>query len=383
MLGQLFGSIESFVLGLLAFIFVLTVVVFIHEMGHFLVARWCGVKVKAFSIGFGKELWSRTDAQGTRWRVALLPLGGYVKFQDDENGASMPSHEAIAGMTAEERAGSFHLKPVWQRAAVVAAGPIANFLLAIVIFAGMYMVMGVTKLEPRVGKVMPESPAMAAGFKDGDLVLSINGRVVEDFADLQHIVSTSPGRELAFEVERGRTLLTLKATPIVKEQDDKIAGKHTRAIVGIQGSGTTGKLTHTSVGPIEALRLGVVRTWNIGEATLAYISNVVTRRQSADQLGGPIRIAEASGQMARLGPEFLIQFVALISVSIGLLNLFPIPLLDGGHLLFYAVEAVRRKPLSPKAQDVGFRIGLALVLMLMVFATWNDLGILGRWFGLG
>jgi regulator of sigma E protease len=373
MLEQVYGLFGGGLTMIAAFVFVLTIVIFVHELGHFLVARWCGVTVKAFSIGFGKEIFAWTDRKGTRWRVAWLPLGGYVKFQDDDNGASMPSEAAIRAMTPEEREGSFHLKPVWKRAAVVAAGPIANFLLAIAIFAAMFMIIGVTTMEPRIAKVLADSPAATAGFKDNDLVVSIDGRAIDDFADLQHIVSSSPGRRLAVVVDRGGALHTLHVTPTLREHDDRIAGKHSRAVIGIQGSGQVSKVTHGRVGPVEAVRLGVERTWTIGEGTLAYIWNVVRRQQSADQLGGPIRIAEVAGKTAQLGPEYLIGLVALLSVSIGLLNLFPIPVLDGGHLMFYAIEAIRGKPLGPRAQEMGFRVGLALIGMLFVFTTWNDI----------
>jgi regulator of sigma E protease len=375
----LVGGVADFFVFLLSFLFVLTVVVFIHELGHFLVARWCGVKVKAFSIGFGREIYGFSDRHGTRWRLAWIPLGGYVKFMDDENAASVPSQEALQRMTPEERAQSFHGKPLWQRAAVVAAGPVANFLLSIAIFATMFALLGVTKMEPRVGKVVPDSAAAAAGFQPGDLVLSIDGREIEDFGELQYIVSKSPGRTLTFVVDRGGSVLTLKAAPELREHDDRIAGKHKRSMIGIQGSGATSKIIHTRIGPVEAVSLGAQKTWDIAVGTLAYIGDVIAGRQSAEQVGGVIRIADASGQVAKLGPEYVVQFIAVISVSIGLINLFPIPLLDGGHLLFYGIEALRRKPLSERTQEIGFRIGLVVVLMLMVFATWNDRLIVWRW----
>jgi regulator of sigma E protease len=375
----LVGGVGGFLFFLLSFLFVLTVVVFFHELGHFLVARWCGVKVKAFSIGFGREICGFSDRHGTRWRLAWIPLGGYVKFMDDENAASVPSQEALQRMTPEERAGSFHGKPLWQRAAVVAAGPIANFLLSIAIFGSMFALLGVTTMEPRVGKVVPDSPAAAAGFQPGDLVLSIDGREIQDFGELQYIVSQSPGRALTFVIDRAGSELTLKAAPELRDHEDRIAGKHKRAMIGIQGSGETSKITHTRVGPGQAFTMGVQKTWDIAAGTLVYIGDVFAGRQTAEQVGGVIRIADASGQVAKLGPEYVVQFIAVISVSIGLINLFPIPLLDGGHLLFYGIEALRRKPLSERTQEIGFRIGLAVVLMLLVFATWNDRLIVWRW----
>jgi regulator of sigma E protease len=367
---------------LLAFLFVLTVVVFIHELGHFLVARWCGVKIQAFSIGFGKEIFGFNDRHGTRWKFSWIPLGGYVKFVDDENAASVPSSDTLRDMSADERSGAFHSKPLWQRAAVVAAGPMANFLLAIVIFACMYAAFGQVKMEPRVARVITNSPAAESGFKSGDLVKSINGREITDFSELQQYVGLSPGRLLTFIVERDGALKTLKVKPEFRFQNDRIAGRHERPVIGIQASPKVSKTTHENVGPIAAVGLGVDRTWNIITQTLSYIGDVFTLRQKADQVGGLLRIADASGKVAKLGPEYVVQFIAFISVSVGLINLFPIPLLDGGHLLFYAFEAVRGRPLSERSQEIGFRIGFALVIALMMFATWNDRGVVARWLDL-
>ncbi len=380
MLVAFVNGVGGFLFFLFAFLFVLTVVVFIHELGHFLVARWCGVKVTTFSIGFGREIFGFNDRHGTRWRFAWVPLGGYVKFLDDENAASVPSRDALGKLPPEQQAGAFHLKPVWQRALVVAAGPVANFILAIVIFAAMFMTFGEFKMEPRVSGVMAGTPAAEAGFKKGDLVLSINGRAIDDFGDLQQYVATSPGRQLEFLVDRDGKQIVLSVMPVLKESVDRIAGKHQRPVIGIQGSREMSKITHTPVGPVEAVGLGVERTWTIITQTMSYISDVIMQRQRADQVGGIIRIADASGKVAKLGPEYVIQFIAFISVSIGLINLFPIPLLDGGHLMFYAVEAVRGRPLSERTQEFGFKIGLALVIALMLFATWNDRVVVKSWF---
>ncbi|MCB1522377.1 MAG: RIP metalloprotease RseP [Hyphomicrobiaceae bacterium] len=376
--GSLFESVTGSLMFPLSFVFVLSVVVFFHELGHFLVARWCGVTVKAFSIGFGKEIWGFNDKHGTRWRLAWIPLGGYVKFLDDESVASTPDAEALRNLTDEQRRGAFHTKPVWQRAAVVAAGPIANFILAIVIFAAIFTTYGVTTLEPRIGKVVAGSPAEAAGFKVDDVVLKIQGEEIDDFADLQRIVSTNPGRDLEFVVQRGREITALVVKPHLQEHEDAISGKITRPVIGIMSSAGAERI-HKTVGLFEAIGLGVERTSGIITGSLGYLSDVVLGRQSADQLGGPIRIADVSGQVAKFGFHALLQLIAVISVSVGLINLFPIPLLDGGHLLFYGIEAVRRKPLSERTQEIGFRIGLAIVLGLMVFATLNDLPILKKW----
>ncbi len=368
------NTLGSGVLGLLVpFLFVLTLVVFFHELGHFLVARACGVRILVFSIGFGPELLGFNDRHGTRWKIAAIPLGGYVKFFGDDNAASVPDPVAIARMSEEERRGSFIYQTVARRAAIVFAGPLANFLLAVVIFAGLFMIFGKPSTSPRVDAVQPASAAEAAGFKPGDLVLTINGRAIESFSDMQQIVSTSAGETLLFEVERGGVRLTLKATPALKEMKDRFGNVHRQGILGITRSPSPDDAHFQPVGALKAVELGVQRTWFVAERTLSYIGGVISGREAADQLGGPIRIAQVSGQVATEGLASLFSLAAVLSVSIGLLNLFPVPLLDGGHLLFYAIEAVRGKPLSERAQEVGFRIGLAIVVMLMIFATYNDI----------
>ena len=358
---------------LIPFLFVLTVVVFFHELGHFLVARWCGVRVLVFSIGFGPELFGFHDRHNTRWKLCAIPLGGYVKFFGDDNAASVPDQAAIAAMSEDERRHSFIHQPVGRRAAIVVAGPAANFVLAIAIFAALFMVFGKPSTSPRVDAIQPGSAAEAAGFKPGDLVLSINGRPVESFPDMQQIVSTSAGEALTFEVDRGGSRVTLKAVPALKESKDRFGNVHRIGVLGITRSPSPDDTNFQPVGPFKAIELGAQRTWFVVERTLSYIGGVISGREAADQLGGPIRIAQVSGQVASEGLPSLFSLTAVLSVSIGLLNLFPVPLLDGGHLLFYGIEAVRGKPLSERAQEVGFRIGLAIVVMLMIFATYNDI----------
>lgn len=375
--------IWNFLSVLVPFLFVLTVVVFIHELGHFLVARWCGVTVQAFSIGFGREIWGFYDRHGTRWRLAWIPLGGYVKFVDDENGASVPSQEALERLTPEEREGAFQNKTLAQRAAVVAAGPIANFLLAIALFAGIFTFVGVSVTAPRVDELIPGGAAEQAGFKAGDLILAIDGKPIESFNEMQRLVGESADQELSFLLERGGTQITLKATPGRREMSDRFGNKLRLGVIGVKRTTQPEDWEYKHYGPLEAVWMGVKETNFIISKTLSYVRDVVLGRESADQLGGPIRIAEVSGQVASAGFIPLLNLTAILSVSIGLINLFPIPLLDGGHLLFYALEAIRRRPLSARAQEIGFRVGLTLVLMLMMYATFNDLPIVRRWIGLG
>ena len=358
---------------LVPFLFVLSLVVFFHELGHFLIARWCGVRILAFSIGFGPELVGFNDRHGTRWKIAAIPLGGYVKFFGDDSPASTPDSARIATMTTSERSESFVGQSVASRAAIVVAGPMANFLLAIVIFGGVFMFYGKQTMSARVDSIQPDSAAATAGFQPGDLVTAIKGSPITDFSDMQRIVSESAGETLTIAVKRDGTDKVLTATPILSEEKDIFGNVHRIGLLGIRRSTAPEDLKYQPVSPPEAVWMGAQETWFVIDRTLSYIGGVVVGREAANQLGGPIRIAEMSGQVATLGFGALLHLAAVLSVSIGLLNLFPIPLLDGGHLLFYSVEAVRGRPLSERAQEVGFRIGLAIVLMLMIFATFNDI----------
>jgi regulator of sigma E protease len=359
---------------IIPFLFVLTIVVFFHELGHFLVARWAGVKVLTFSLGFGPELAGFNDRHGTRWKISAIPLGGYVKFFGDESEASTPaSSETLDRMSAEERAGSFHHKKVGPRAAIVAAGPIANFILAIVIFTCLFTFFGKPSTTARVDKIEAGSAADRAGFQVGDIVTAIDGKTVGSFSDMQRIVSVRAGDQLNFTVTRGNSTLQLKGTPEQREVKDNFGNVHRLGVLGITRATAPGDVVTERVDPATALWLGVKETWFVVERTLSYIGGVFTGREAADQVGGPLRIAQISGQVATIGVMALVHLAAVLSISIGLLNLFPVPLLDGGHLLFYAVEAIRGRPLSERAQEMGFRIGLGLVLMLMVFATYNDI----------
>jgi len=369
-LGAFGGGLAGY---LIPFLFVLTIVVFFHELGHFLVARWCGIKVLTFSVGFGPEIAGFYDRYGTRWKISAIPLGGYVKFFGDDSVASTPDRDAHSGMSEDEKKVSFFYKPVGPRSAVVAAGPIANFILAIVIFAGIFMIVGKQTTAARVDTVQAGSAAQAAGFQPGDVVRSIGGATIGSFSDMQRIVSISAGQRLAIVVNRGGVDVTLHATPELRELKDNFGNVHRLGVLGISRSMAPGDVKTRKMGPLEAVAAGTKETWFVVERTLSYIGGIFAGRETADQLGGPIRIAQVSGEVATAGFTALLHLTAVLSVSIGLLNLFPIPLLDGGHLLFYAIEAVRGRPLSDRAQEVGFRIGLAIVVMLMIFATFNDI----------
>jgi regulator of sigma E protease len=329
--------------------------------------------VLTFSLGFGPELAGFNDRHGTRWKISAIPLGGYVKFFGDESEASTPaSAETLAGMTEAERAGSFHHKKVGARAAIVAAGPIANFILAIVIFTCLFTFFGKPSTTARVDKIEASSAAERAGFQVGDIVTAIDGKKIGSFSDMQRSVSVRAGDTLTFTVKRGDSTLQLKGTPELREVKDPFGNTQRLGILGITRATSPGEVTTEKVDPASAVWLGIKETWFVIEQTLSYIGNIFTGRASADQIGGPIRIAQISGQVATLGLVPLLHLAAVLSISIGLLNLFPVPLLDGGHLMFYAAEVLRGRPLSEKSQEYGFRVGLVLVLMLMVFAFYND-----------
>ena len=357
---------------ILPFVFVLTIVVFFHELGHFMVGRWCGIKIDAFSIGFGREVFAFTDKKGTRWRFAWLPLGGYVKFHGDANGASAPDVPALAAMPREERDVTFYGQKVWKRAAVVAAGPVANFVLAILIFAASFYFSGRPVQLPRVEQVEVNSAAEAAGLKAGDIILSIDGRSIDSFEQLQKTVMANAGVKLALEVDRGGVMTRLEAVPTHRDLATPWRTYSVGAL-GIRSSSDPQyrRIDHPGVG--ESIALGASETWSWVERTGNFISGLVAGRESAAQVSGPIGIAAVSGEVAKVGLGALLLLAAILSVSVGLLNLLPVPLLDGGHLMYFAIEAVRGRPLSEKAQEMGYKVGLGLVGMLMFFATSNDL----------
>ena len=352
--------------GLPAFLFVITLVVFIHELGHFLVARLCGVTVDIFSIGFGREIVGFNDRHGTRWKLSWIPLGGYVKFAGDADASSRPDSASLQRMDSGTRQGALHFKPLYQRALVAAAGPIANFILAIVIFAGVILTVGKPAEPPIVEAVTSGSAAESAGIKAGDTIRSVGGETIHVFSDLQRIVGANAGHSLHVLVTRDGHDVGVDVVPTLSEVTDASGVKRSYGRLGIKDA-TVG------VGFLEAVKGGVDQTWFIIAQTGSYLGKIVTGRESPDQLHGILGIGAVSDQAARIGFGALIGLAGLMSVSIGLVNLLPIPVLDGGHLLYYACEAVLGRPLGERAQEVGFRLGLAFVLCLMLLATFNDL----------
>jgi regulator of sigma E protease len=353
------------------FLVVLTVLVFIHELGHFAVARWCGVRVEVFSIGFGPELFGWTDRTGTRWKLSWLPLGGYVRmFGQEENAIE---GQAARPLTDTERAVSFKEKTVAQRMAIVFAGPAANYIFAFVIFTALYAVTGKPVIPPVVGKVFAESPAAQAGIAPGDTIVRVDGTQIESFYDIQYVVQSSLGKELSIDLSRNGAPVSVKVTPGTVRDKDPATGKET-SFVGLGfGLGESVKSVTKDLSIGESAVVAGSDIYRATVGTLKGLWQMVTGLRSSEEIGGVLRIAKMSGDVAEVGLVSLIAFAAALSINLGLINLFPVPMLDGGHLVYYAVEAVRGKPLGERAQEFGLKIGLALVLSLMLFATWNDL----------
>lgn len=370
-----FFSFDNIVITtIIPFLFVLTVVVFVHEMGHYLVGRWCGIGVREFSIGFGPELLGFNDRRGTRWKLSAIPLGGYVKFVGDMSVTSEPSNrEEDDSLSAEERKVAFHLQPVWKRAATVFAGPLFNFLLAIAVFTVMFSMYGRYVAEPTVAEVRADSPADVAGFQPGDRFVSVDGRRIDTFGDVQRLVSGRAGDSIVFVMLRDGAEVTLTATPEVVEQEDALGNTIRVGVIGVVNNAELGQPRHLTFNPVEAAGEAVKETGYIIARTGQFLQRFAVGREDRCQLGGPVKIADMAGRAAALGFEWLVQLVALLSVGIGFLNLLPIPPLDGGHLVFYGVEAVMRRPVSERIMEMAYRIGLVLVLAFMVFVFWNDL----------
>lgn len=352
-----------------SFFVVLSVIVFVHEFGHYIIAKWCGVKIEAFSIGFGKEILGWNDKSGTRWKISLIPMGGYVKMFGDSGAASTPDAEKAATMTEAEKAVSFHHKPLWKKASVVAAGPVFNFILTIAILTGMLMTFGLASTTPAVNKVLPGSAAEQAGFLSGDIVLSVDGTAVKTFNDIPRLIATNTGTPVVIVIERNGQELEKTVTPRMSEIDDAFGNKVKWPMIGLQSPEQTQK----EMNFFSALGEATFRTYTICITSLDAVGQIITGDRNADELKGPIGIAKLSGQATDMNIATLLWFIAMLSANLGLVNLFPIPLLDGGHLLFYAIEAATGRPLTEKIQEYGFRLGFALIACLMAFTILNDL----------
>ena len=359
---------------LLAFVLVLGPLVFVHELGHYLVGRWCGVKAEEFSIGFGREIVGWTDRLGTRWKIAMLPLGGYVRFAGDMNAASQPSSEWLA-LPAEERARTFQSKRLWQRALIVAAGPVTNFLLAFLIIVGWATAYGIDQTPTVVGQVQPGSAAAIAGLRLGDRITAIDGRSMATFTDLKTYVVMRPAERVDIALDRGGEPLSVVLKVGTHVERDRFGNEYRFGLLGVSPINPV----YERVGLTEAPVVAVNKIAAIVRTQVDALWQIITGRRSADELGGPLRIARVSGEQLALGWPELIQFITMLSINLGFINLLPVPVLDGGHLLFYAIEGIQRRPVEPQLQEWAFRGGPAAILALMIFVTFNDLGSFGVW----
>ena len=365
-------------LTVIAFALVIGPLVFVHEMGHYLAGRVFGVKADAFSIGFGGEIAGFTDKRGTRWKFGWMPLGGYVKFAGDMNPASQPTAQWLE-LPAEQRSMTFQAKPVWQRAIIVAAGPIVNFAVAILILGSFALAYGDVRMPPIVGAVLPGSAAQKAGLQPGDHITALGGRSIATFGDMVRFVQIRAGEHVRIDFDRGDQALSRAVTIGTDVERDRFGNEYRMGRIGIAGS----RPVVVPVGLLEAPVVAVRRTGDIVQLMVETLGQVVTGRRSVKDLGGPLSIAKVSGEQMSLGPSAFVFLIALVSINLGFINLLPIPMLDGGHLFFYAIEAVQRRPVAPEVQEWAFRGGLAAILALMLLVTFNDLGAFGLWKGLG
>jgi len=356
----------------LGFLLLIGPLVVLHELGHYLVARWCGVKADVFSMGFGKELLGWTDRRGTRWRVAAIPLGGYVQFAGDAGASSEPDPDKLAAMTEAERAQTFAVKPLWQRALIVAAGPVMNLLVAFAIFTAFHIAFPVLNSPPVVGKIMAGSPAEQVGLRAGDRVLTVDSNRIDQFSDISKLVAAYPGRTVNLHIRRGGGEIDVPVTLATAVERDKFGNEMKLGRIGIAPA----EAVLVRLGPIDAAALAGRDCWNITTMIAVNLKQIITGERSIREMGGPVKTAKYSGEMLGEGWLDFTFFAALISINLAFINLLPIPTLDGGHLAFYAAEAIRRRPMGARSQDWAFRTGLAFVLALMLFVTINDLASL-------
>lgn len=367
--------IVSFLHNMLSFALVISIIVFIHELGHFLVARLCGVKVEIFSIGFGPELIGRTDRHGTRWKIAALPLGGYVKMYGDVSAVSAPDTAKLQAMTKAQKRMSFHHRPLWAKGAIVVAGPLFNFLLAIGVFTYFVLTIGIASTEPVIGKILSNTPAEWAGLKPNDRILTVNGKAVRTFSDITNKVSINLGTPLLFEIERDGRVLTRRITPVMIEDVDALGNRLRHPLVGMKSR----QVAYEEADLPAALWFATKKTYDMCHTSLKVLGQMISGDRSTEELKGPLGIAKLSGDVTEQGDSFaetlrlFLWFVALLSVNLGLVNLFPIPMLDGGHLMFYVLEALRGRPMAERFQEYSYRFGLVVILGLMAFSLLNDI----------
>ena len=360
---------------LLSFIVVLSVIVFVHEFGHYLAARLCGVRVEMFSIGFGKELFGWNDTHGTRWKFSLLPFGGYVKMYGDASAASTPDSKQITDMTEAQKRVSFHHKNIRQKAIIVAAGPVANFLLTIAIFTYFIFSTGLVSSAPVVGGVLKDSAAAEAGLQKGDKILRVNAEEIESFNDISQTILLNLGTPVTLDILRQETPLTITLTPRITEDKDALGNTIKRPLIGIRSQ----KLTLEEVGFFSALGHATAQTYDVVVMSMRVLGQMISGDRSVEELKGPLGIAKMSGEVTQHGDTWhetmhtVLWFIALLSVNLGFVNLLPIPMLDGGHLAFYAIEGLRGRPMAEKYQEYGYRFGFACILTLMAFTIFNDI----------
>ncbi len=360
---------ELILQNLFSFVLLISFIVFIHEFGHFYVARLCGVKIEEFAIGFGPELLGFTDKKGTRWKICPIPFGGYVKMFGDKNGASIPDEEAVSKMSAEDKKISFIGKNVFQRIAIVGAGPLANFLLAIVIFTFLLRVNGLVTTPAVIGEVMVDGAAFEAGLQSGDKILAIDAQEIDGFDQIREVVSRSADKTLNLKVSRNGEIISVAVTPKIRVNKDIFGEEVKVGMIGVMGSEGEHKILNLGESFVEANK----ETYHTSIAIFKAIGELVTGKRSVEELGGPIKIAKYTGKTVEMGFLVVMWFVAMISVNLGVMNLLPVPVLDGGHLFYYIIEIIRGKPLSQKIQKIGFQIGFSLVITLMIFTTFNDI----------
>ncbi len=357
-----------------SFALIISVIVFVHEFGHYIVARMCGVKIETFSIGFGREILGRTDKHGTRWKIALFPLGGYVKMAGDASAASTPDHEALAAMSEEEKKGSLHHKSLWQKSLIVAAGPAANFILTIGVLTYFLYTVGIASTQPVIGQVMPKTPAAAAGLKAGDRIVAIDDKPMRRFNDIPEALITNLYTPVELTVERGKKVMKLKITPIEYAEKDMTGNIEKRPLIGIRSQ----NMTRENVAFPQAVWLATEKTYDMCATNLKALGQIIVGDRSAKALTGTLGIAKLSGDITQQGETAretlmtILWFIAILSAGIGLVNLFPLPMLDGGHLVFYALEWLYGKPLPEKFTEYSYRLGFTLIMALMAFTLFND-----------